>query len=111
MPDVNALAREVQAEWDRQFTHSMDTALDYRMARSAVETALRAVEAERQADAPQRPLTFDLATPDLEWVLKMALEDFAARQRREAVDEGGNPQREEWADLADQAIAQVEATP
>jgi hypothetical protein len=42
MPDVNELARTVQEAWDGQFTHAPDRALDYRMARTAVETVLAA---------------------------------------------------------------------
>lgn len=42
MPDVNELARTVQEAWDGQFTHAPDKALDYRMARTAVETVLTA---------------------------------------------------------------------
>jgi hypothetical protein len=37
-PDANALARQVQEAWDKAFSRPSDTALDYRMARLAVET-------------------------------------------------------------------------
>ena len=51
MPDVNELARTVQEAWDGQFTHAPDRALDYRMARTAVETVL-AVAGPRPAHDP-----------------------------------------------------------
>ena len=40
--DADALARQVQEAWDRAFSHPTDTALDYWMARMAVETVLAA---------------------------------------------------------------------
>lgn len=51
--DVNALARDVQQAWDRQFTGASDPALDYRMAVTAVETVLGAIAA-RAAGTEER---------------------------------------------------------
>lgn len=72
--------------------------------------ANRNANGETTISYPVRPIVFDLATPDLAWVLKEALDTWAAAQREQArVD--GNAQRDGWAALADQARAQVEATP
>jgi hypothetical protein len=44
--DVNALVREVQKAWNKQFTSAADSSLDYWMAVTAVEAVLGAIEAE-----------------------------------------------------------------
>ena len=61
------------------------------------------------AATPPRSVTFDLSDPAASFTLITALEEFAARQRAEAKDEGGHESRERWADLADQMRAQAEA--
>jgi hypothetical protein len=56
-------------------------------------------------------VAFDLTKDhhsEMYFVLTEALEDFAVRQRDQAVWEEGNSSRERWADLADAMRAQVE---
>jgi hypothetical protein len=61
------------------------------------------------AEANRVTVTFDLTDAVASFVLTTALEDFAARQRDQAADEGGHAMRERWADLADRMRGQVEA--
>ncbi len=67
-----------------------------------IETRIRA------AVAPPRSVTFDLTDATAFFVLTEALEEFAARQRSQAADEGGHGMREQWAGLADRMRAQAE---
>lgn len=67
------------------------------------------LQAAIPARAERRTVTYDLNNAIASFVLTTALEEFAARQRDQATDEGGHQARERWADLADQMRAQAEA--
>jgi hypothetical protein len=54
-------------------------------------------------------LILDLSDPDAMHVFTTALEDYAAKERDMAANEGGHESRTRWADLADQMRAQAEA--
>jgi hypothetical protein len=62
-----------------------------------------------EPEAPPRTVTFDLTDTDASFALIQALEDFSARQRAEAEQEGGHQSRTRWADRADEMRAQAEA--
>lgn len=65
---------------------------------------------EEAPGTPPRTVTLDLSGhPDARHVLTRALEDYAAKERDLAADEGGNEFREEWAAIADGMRAQAEA--
>ena len=80
-----------------------------RFARAWMEACRRAdgeqPVAEGQAQA--RPVTFDMTDDELYFVLSEALEEWAALQRGRATADGGNEQRERWANLADDARAKA----
>lgn len=49
-----------------------------------------------------RTVTYNMSVTDAYSVLTAALEEFASAQRDRARNEGGNPRRHQWADLADE---------
>lgn len=57
--------------------------------------------------AATRPLILDMTDDELYFVTSEAFEEWSALQRGRATADGGNEQRERWADLADDARAKA----